>query len=207
MTDPETAPAAHGNVVEFKNVTKRFGNLTVIRDVTFSVPDVPHKGEFIAILGPSGLRQVDRASPHRRAAAAPSATEGTVLVGGNHVECPGRRSQHGLPGLHLVRQSHRRGQCGVRAGMPRRACSGTSRTRARVDRQGGARRQARRDQVSERAVWRHAAARRNRPDADSVAAHHSHGRTVRCARSDDPAAHAGAAGRSLARGRRRRSSS
>jgi len=89
VTDPETAPAAHGNVVEFKNVTKRFGNLTVIRDVTFSVPDVPHKGEFIAILGPSGcgkstvLRLIAGLRPHH------PATEGTVLVGGNHVECPG----------------------------------------------------------------------------------------------------------------------
>ena len=38
------------NVVEFRGVTKRFGGLTVIRDVTFAVPDLPGKGEFIAIL-------------------------------------------------------------------------------------------------------------------------------------------------------------
>jgi len=42
------------NVVDFRGVTKKFGHLTVIRDVTFSVPDLPGKGEFIAILGPSG---------------------------------------------------------------------------------------------------------------------------------------------------------
>jgi ABC-type nitrate/sulfonate/bicarbonate transport system ATPase subunit len=76
-------------VVGFKNVTKRFGALTVIRDVTFSVPDVPDKGEFIAILGPSGcgkstvLRLIAGLRPQF------PATEGTVLVGGKPVECPG----------------------------------------------------------------------------------------------------------------------
>jgi NitT/TauT family transport system ATP-binding protein len=77
------------NVVDFRNVTKRFGSLTVIRDVTFSVADVPGKGEFIAILGPSGcgkstvLRLIAGLRPQF------PATEGTVLVGGKPVECPG----------------------------------------------------------------------------------------------------------------------
>jgi ABC-type Fe3+/spermidine/putrescine transport system ATPase subunit len=35
-------------------VTKRLGSFTVIRDVTFSVPDRPDRGEFVTILGPSG---------------------------------------------------------------------------------------------------------------------------------------------------------
>jgi NitT/TauT family transport system ATP-binding protein len=80
-----TAP----NVVDFRNVTKRFGALTVIRDVTFSVEDLPNKGEFIAILGPSGcgkstvLRLIAGLRPHH------PATEGTVLVGGKMVETPG----------------------------------------------------------------------------------------------------------------------
>jgi len=89
VTDPQAPPAAPGNVVEFKNVTKRFGGLTVIRDVTFAVPDLPRKGEFIAILGPSGcgkstvLRLIAGLRPHH------PATEGTVLVAGSHVERPG----------------------------------------------------------------------------------------------------------------------
>ena len=68
------------NVVDFKGVTKRFGSTTVIRDVTFSVPDLEAKGEFIAILGPSGcgkstvLRLIAGLPPHY------PATEGTVLV-------------------------------------------------------------------------------------------------------------------------------
>ena len=89
MSDPAAASAGPPNVVDFAHVTKRFGNLTVIRDVTFSVPDVPHKGEFIAILGPSGcgkstvLRLIAGLRPHH------PPTEGTVLVGGKPVERPG----------------------------------------------------------------------------------------------------------------------
>ena len=77
------------NVVDFSHVTKRFGHLTVIRDVTFSVEDLPNKGEFIAILGPSGcgkstvLRLIAGLRPHF------PASEGTVLVGGKPVDRPG----------------------------------------------------------------------------------------------------------------------
>jgi NitT/TauT family transport system ATP-binding protein len=84
-----TVPAERPHVVEFTNVTKRFGDITVIRDVTFSVPDLPGKGEFIAILGPSGcgkstvLRLIAGLRPHY------PASEGTVLVSGQLVERPG----------------------------------------------------------------------------------------------------------------------
>ena len=89
MSELVSASATPVNVVDFNHVTKRFGSLTVIRDVTFSVPDVPHKGEFIAILGPSGcgkstvLRLIAGLRPHH------PPTEGTVLVGGKPVERPG----------------------------------------------------------------------------------------------------------------------
>src|SRR5258706_2537837 len=83
------AASAPPNVVDFQGVTKRFGNLTVIRDVTFSVPDLPNKGEFIAILGPSGcgkstvLRLIAGLRPQF------PATLGTVLVIGKPVSAPG----------------------------------------------------------------------------------------------------------------------
>ncbi len=89
MTEPASASAGPVNVVDFDHVTKRFGSLTVIRDVTFSVPDLMHKGEFVAILGPSGcgkstvLRLIAGLRPHH------PPTEGTVLVGGKPVERPG----------------------------------------------------------------------------------------------------------------------
>jgi NitT/TauT family transport system ATP-binding protein len=77
------------NVVDFRGVTKRFGSVTIIRDVTFTVEDAPNKGEFIAILGPSGcgkstlLRLIAGLPPHY------PASEGTVLVGGKPVARPG----------------------------------------------------------------------------------------------------------------------
>jgi NitT/TauT family transport system ATP-binding protein len=70
-------------------VTKRFGDLMVIRDVTFTVEDLPGKGEFICILGPSGcgkstvLRLIAGLRPHF------PTTVGTVLVGGGAVAGPG----------------------------------------------------------------------------------------------------------------------
>jgi NitT/TauT family transport system ATP-binding protein len=94
VAEPDAPKAAesdppYANVVDFRNVTKKFGNLTVIRDVTFSVPDLPDKGEFIAILGPSGcgkstvLRLIAGLRPQY------PATEGTVLVGDKPVLRPG----------------------------------------------------------------------------------------------------------------------
>jgi NitT/TauT family transport system ATP-binding protein len=89
LAESPGAAAAVPNVVDFRNVTKRFGGLTVIRDVTFSVEDLPDKGEFIAMLGPSGcgkstvLRLIAGLRPHY------PATEGTVLVGGKPVDVPG----------------------------------------------------------------------------------------------------------------------
>jgi NitT/TauT family transport system ATP-binding protein len=89
VSEPARPIGAAPNVVDFRHVTKRFGALTVIRDVTFSVEDVPNKGEFIAILGPSGcgkstvLRLIAGLRPHY------PATAGTVLVGGQPVVRPG----------------------------------------------------------------------------------------------------------------------
>ena len=89
MSEPAAALSPSANVVDFHGVTKRFGDRTVVRDVTFSVPDLPGKGEFIAILGPSGcgkstvLRLIAGLRPHH------PPSEGTVLVGGQAVACPG----------------------------------------------------------------------------------------------------------------------
>ena len=88
-SDRADAPSQPPNVVDFRGVTKRFDQVTVIRDVTFSVPDLPDKGEFISILGPSGcgkstvLRLIAGLRPHY------PASEGTVLVGNKPVARPG----------------------------------------------------------------------------------------------------------------------
>jgi NitT/TauT family transport system ATP-binding protein len=77
------------DIVEFRNVTKRFGDHTIIENVTFAVKDLHGKGEFISILGPSGcgkstvLRLIAGLAPHH------PATSGSVFVGGKPVEKPG----------------------------------------------------------------------------------------------------------------------
>jgi len=89
VTEAEVKPADPPNIVDFRSVTKRFGARTIIRDVTFSVRDLPAKGEFIAILGPSGcgkstvLRLIAGLRPHY------PPSDGTVLVGAQPVRRPG----------------------------------------------------------------------------------------------------------------------
>ena len=76
-------------IVEFDHVTKTFGIVTVLRDVTFTVPDRPGRGEFVCILGPSGcgkstvLRLIAGLAPHH------PCTEGHVRVDGRPVPGPG----------------------------------------------------------------------------------------------------------------------
>ena len=77
------------NIVEFRGVTKKFGDFTVIRDVTFTVPDLPGQGEFVTMLGPSGcgkstvLRLIAGLPPHH------PTTEGIVHVANATVAGPG----------------------------------------------------------------------------------------------------------------------
>jgi ABC-type nitrate/sulfonate/bicarbonate transport system ATPase subunit len=80
-----TVRPTDGAVVEFRAVSKRFGSLTVIRDVSFVVEDRPGAGEFVTILGPSGcgkstvLRLIAGLAPHH------PCTTGHVFVGGRPV--------------------------------------------------------------------------------------------------------------------------
>jgi NitT/TauT family transport system ATP-binding protein len=89
VTEPVPASQALPHVVEFRGVTKTFGAVTIIRDVTFRVPNIPGKGEFIAILGPSGcgkstvLRLIASLRPHY------PPTAGDVLIEGAAIARPG----------------------------------------------------------------------------------------------------------------------
>jgi len=47
-------PTPKPPVVQFDKVTKTYGNFTAIKDVSFTIPDYPGRGEFVSILGPSG---------------------------------------------------------------------------------------------------------------------------------------------------------
>lgn len=86
------APPTEGkapDVVTFRKVTKRFGNLVAIEDVSFTVADLPGKGELITVVGPSGcgkstvLRILAGLGPHF------PATSGETLVCGRAIEGPG----------------------------------------------------------------------------------------------------------------------
>jgi NitT/TauT family transport system ATP-binding protein len=46
--------AEEAYVIAFEKVTKQFGDMTAVKDITFRVYDIPGKGEFICLLGPSG---------------------------------------------------------------------------------------------------------------------------------------------------------
>ena len=77
-------------IVQFDRVTKTYDDgFTAIKDVSFTIEDLPNKGEFITILGPSGcgkstiLRLIAGLRPQF------PPTGGAVLVGGRPVERPG----------------------------------------------------------------------------------------------------------------------
>lgn len=84
---PETPP-----LVEFKDVTKTYGEgstaFTAVKDINFTVKDIPEVGEFISILGPSGcgkstiLRMIAGLTPQH------PPTTGQVLVRGRAVTGP-----------------------------------------------------------------------------------------------------------------------
>jgi NitT/TauT family transport system ATP-binding protein len=89
--EPAGRPAgAPPPVVQFEHVTKTYDDgFTAIQDISFTVQDLPGKGEFVAILGPSGcgkstiLRLISGLRPQF------PPTTGQVLVGGRPVERPG----------------------------------------------------------------------------------------------------------------------
>ncbi|HEY5923668.1 MAG TPA: ABC transporter ATP-binding protein [Kofleriaceae bacterium] len=80
-------------VVAFDKVTKTYGSgrgaFTAIKDVTFTIPDHPGRGEFVSILGPSGcgkstvIRLIAGLLPQF------PQTSGTVLVDGKPIKGPG----------------------------------------------------------------------------------------------------------------------
>ncbi len=93
QSKPPTAASAP-TVVDFEHVTKTYNvgkksEFTAIRDICFSIEDLPDKGEFICVLGPSGcgkstiLRLIAGLEPQH------PPTIGSVKVLGKQVAGPG----------------------------------------------------------------------------------------------------------------------
>ncbi len=74
-------------VVEFRQVSVRFGAFTAMADISFSILDAPGRGEFITIVGPSGC---GKSTLLNLVAGFLKPTEGEVLVRGKPVLGPGR---------------------------------------------------------------------------------------------------------------------
>jgi NitT/TauT family transport system ATP-binding protein len=74
-------------IVEFRNVSVRFGSFTALHEVSFAVDNEPNCGEFISLIGPSGC---GKSTILNLIAGFLRPTEGQILVGGQPVPGPGR---------------------------------------------------------------------------------------------------------------------
>lgn len=72
-TDPDAKP-----VIEFRNVTKRFGDFTAIDDLSLKI----YEREFFALLGPSGC---GKTTMMRMLAGFETPTSGNILLGGQDI--------------------------------------------------------------------------------------------------------------------------
>ena len=81
--------------IEIDNVTKRYGALTVLEDISLSI----EAGEFVVFLGPSGC---GKSTLLRMIAGLEDVTSGTISVSGSRVDTlpPGKR------GVAMVFQSY-----------------------------------------------------------------------------------------------------
>ena len=103
--------------VTFEHVTKRFGDVVAVDDLTLEIVD----REFLVLLGPSGC---GKSTALRMIAGLDDPTEGTIRIGDevvNDVEPQGPRRRDGLPDLRAVSAHDRAPQHRVPAEEPQRS--------------------------------------------------------------------------------------
>lgn len=81
-----SAVPAKPPVVEFKDVSVRFGRMTALHEVSIAVEDRPQAGEFVSLVGPSGC---GKSTLMNLLAGFLRPTLGQVLVDGRPVDRPG----------------------------------------------------------------------------------------------------------------------
>jgi NitT/TauT family transport system ATP-binding protein len=87
--------SAHAPVIEFKGVSKTFNpgqatQFTALKDINFTIEDVPSYGEFVAIVGPSGCGKSTILNLIQGFSDVYPPSTGEVLVRGRKVRGPGR---------------------------------------------------------------------------------------------------------------------
>lgn len=93
-TKPEIVPDIHDpstwkELITFDKVTKSFGDKLVLSDVSFTIKDIPGKGEIVSIVGQSGcgkstlIRLLAGLRPHF------PPTSGTIVFNGKTINGPG----------------------------------------------------------------------------------------------------------------------
>ncbi|MFH1437146.1 MAG: ABC transporter ATP-binding protein [Pseudomonadota bacterium] len=73
-------------LIEFRDVTVRFGSFTAVKSINIRIEDAEDRGEFIAIIGPSGC---GKSTLINMIAGFLKPTEGEVLLSGKPIEKPG----------------------------------------------------------------------------------------------------------------------
>ena len=77
-TTPVVQRPAEAGAVEFRNVTRRFGSVTAVDDISFRI----EPGTLVTLLGPSGC---GKTTTLRMIAGLEAASEGQILIGGRDV--------------------------------------------------------------------------------------------------------------------------
>ena len=110
------------NMVEFKNVSKRFGSTVVLEDVNFSIK----QGEVVVLIGPSGS---GKSTLLRCINALETIDSGDLLVDGLSVRGGAstvREIRHGFSAVQPVSANDCIGKRGIRTTASARRCQGRS---------------------------------------------------------------------------------